>query len=252
QHERIHGGGASGDRPASGEDDLAMNQAARILVVDDTPHNVKLLVDLLSVKGYRVNSAASGPEALHSISEDTPDLVLLDIVMPGMSGYDVCKQIRANGKTAALPVVMVTSLDPREEKIRGLECGADDFLTKPINQAELLARVRTSLRVKSLYDTVQDQAAQLAQWDKELEQRLAQRVSPLDRLSQLKRFFPPQLVELIVSGNVDDPLKTHRREVTVAFLDLRGFTAFTDSAEPEEIIGFLRDYHREMGRLIHA
>ena len=229
-----------------------MNEDAKILVVDDTPHNVKLLVDLLSAKGYQVRTANSGTEALRSIAEQTPDLVLLDVIMPEMTGYEVCTKIRADTRTAALPVVLVTSLDPREEKIRGLDCGADDFLTKPINQAELLARVRTLLRVKSLYDTVQEQAAQLSHWNKELEQRVAQQVSQLERLSQLKRFFPPQLVDLIIAGNVDDPLKTHRREVTVAFLDLRGFTAFTDSAEPEEIMGFLREYHREMGRLIHA
>ncbi len=229
-----------------------MSEAKHILVVDDTPHNIKLLVDLLSAKGYQVKSASSGPQALASIAEETPDLVLLDVIMPEMTGYEVCKQIRENPKTAALPVVLVTSLDPREEKVRGLEVGADDFLTKPINQPELLARVRTLLRVKSLYDTVQEQAAQLSQWNQELEQRVAAQVSQLERLSQLKRFFPPQLVELIVAGNVDDPLKTHRREVSVVFLDLRGFTAFSDSAEPEEIMGFLREYHREMGRLIHA
>jgi class 3 adenylate cyclase len=229
-----------------------VNETRTILVVDDTPLNVKLLADVLSVQGYRVQMASSGAEALRSIAEQMPDLVLLDVVMPEMTGYDVCKQIRENPRTAALPVVLVTSLDPREEKIRGLEVGADDFLTKPINQPELLARVRTLLRVKSLYDTVQEQAAQLSQWNKELEQRVAQQVSQLERLSGLKRFFPSQLVELIVAGDVEDPLKTHRREVTVAFLDLRGFTAFSDSAEPEEIIGFLREYHREMGRLIHA
>jgi class 3 adenylate cyclase len=229
-----------------------MSEAKKILVVDDTPHNVKLLVDLLGAKGYQVKSATTGAEALRSIAEETPDLVLLDIVMPEMDGFEVCKRIRADDKTAALPVVLVTSLDPREEKIRGLECGADDFLTKPINQAELLARVRTLLRVKSLLDTVQEQAAQLSEWNKELEQRVAQQVAQLERMSQLKRFFPPQLAELIVAGDVDDPLKTHRREVTVAFLDLRGFTAFTDSAEPEEIMGFLGQYHGDMGRLIHA
>ena len=229
-----------------------MTQSAKILVVDDTPHNVKLLADLLGAKGYRVETATSGAEALSKIAAGAPDIVLLDVVMPGMTGYEVCKTLRADEKTAALPIVLVTSLDPLEEKIKGLEVGADDFLTKPINQAELLARVRTLLRVKSLYDTVQEQASQLAHWNKELEQRVAQQVAQLDRLSQLKRFFPPQLVEMIVAGSVEDPLKTHRREVTVAFLDLRGFTAFADSSEPEEVMGFLREYHREMGRLIHA
>jgi len=221
-----------------------MNQTGKVLVVDDTPHNVKLLVDLLTAKGYQLSTATSGPEALERIAQVQPDIVLLDVVMPGMTGYDVCRKVRENPQTAALPVVLVTSLDPAQEKIKGLEAGADDFLSKPINQAELLARVRTLLRVKSLYDEVQ-------QLNRDLNEKASRLAADLTRMSQLKRFFPPQLAELIVAGDVEDPLKTHRREVTVAFLDLRGFTAFADASEPEEVISFLGDYHREMGKLIH-
>jgi adenylate cyclase len=170
--------------------------------------------------------------------------------MPGMSGYEVCRKIRDNPATGILPVVMVTSLDPAQERIRGLEAGADDFLTKPVNQAELMARVRSLVRVKQLYDTVQSQAAQLAEWNKTLEQRVSEQVSQLDRLGRLKRFFSSQLAELIVAGDAEDPLKSHRREVTVVFLDLRGFTAFAETAEPEEVMGVLREYHAEMGKLI--
>jgi class 3 adenylate cyclase len=176
--------------------------------------------------------------------------VLLDVMMPEMSGYEVCRKIRDNPATGILPVVMVTSLDPAQERIRGLEAGADDFLTKPVNQAELMARVRSLVRVKQLYDTVQSQAAQLAEWNKTLEQRVSEQVSQLDRLGRLKRFFSPQLAELIVAGDAEDPLKSHRREVTVVFLDLRGFTAFAETAEPEEVMGVLREYHAEMGKLI--
>ena len=224
----------------------------KILVVDDTPQNVKLLADVLTVKGYAVTTAASGAEALERIQSQRPDLVLLDVVMPGMSGYEVCRRIRETPETGLLPVVMVTALDPSEERVKGLEAGADDFLTKPINQPELLARVRSLLRIKALHDTVQSQAAELAELNRTLTRRVEAQVAELERLSRLKRFFSPQLAELIVAGGAEDPLKTHRRDVTVVFLDLRGYTAFTETAEPEEVMGVLREYHAEMGTLILA
>jgi adenylate cyclase len=160
-----------------------------------------------------------------------------------MSGYDVCRKIRENPVTAMLPVVMVTALDPTQERVKGIEAGADDFLTKPINQPELLARVKSLLRIKVLHD-------ELADWNRTLEQRVEQQLAQLDRLERLKRFFSPQLAELIVSGETEDPLKSHRREITVVFLDLRGFTAFAETAEPEEVMAVLREYHTVMGRLI--
>ena len=149
--------------------------SAHILVVDDTPANVKLLVDVLAAKGYRLSAAASGEEAVARIAEQMPDLVLLDIMMPGLSGYDVCRRIRANPATALLPVVLCTSLDPKQERINGIEAGADDFLPKPINQAELFARVRSLLRIKTLQDEVKSQAAQLAEWNRTLEERVPSR-----------------------------------------------------------------------------
>ena len=227
-----------------------MKAPTKLLVVDDTPKNVKLLADILTAKGYNVVTAASGSEALSLIEVEKPDLVLLDVVMPEMSGYDVCRRIRSNSATEVLPVVMVTALDPGEERIKGIEAGADDFLTKPINQAELLARVKSLIRIKELYDTVQHQAAELEDLNKNLEHRVEDQVGQLERLGRLKRFFSPQLAELILSGGTEDPLKTHRREITVVFLDLRGFTAFAETAEPEELMAVLRDYHTEMGKLI--
>jgi len=220
-----------------------MTTPAKILVVDDTPQNVKLLADLLSVKGYAVLTARSGREALEIVDKECPDLVLLDVVMPEMSGYEVCRKIRDNPATTILPVVMVTALDPAQERLKGLEAGADDFLTKPINQAELLARVRSLLRIKELYD-------QLGELNRTLERRVEEQVAQLERLGRLKRFFSPTLAELIVAGDAEDPLKSHRREITVVFLDLRGFTAFAETSEPEEVMGVLREYHAEMGKLI--
>ena len=227
-----------------------MRTPPKILVVDDTPKNVKLLADVLSAKGYAVATASSGAEALAQVEAEKPDLVLLDVVMPEMSGYEVCRQIRVQPGAEILPVVMVTALDPAEERIKGLEAGADDFLSKPIHQAELLARVRSLLRIKELYETVQAQAAELAGWNQTLERRVEEQVAQLERLGRLKRFFSPQLAELIVTGGTDDPLKTHRRDITVVFLDLRGFTSFAENVEPEEVMAVLRDYHGEMGKLI--
>ena len=229
-----------------------MNTPAKILVVDDTLANVKLLSDLLTFHGYQVMTAASGAEALEKVTAEDPDLVLLDIIMPGMNGYEVCRTIRKNPVTEILPVVMVTSLDPAEERIHGLEAGADDFLAKPVDEQELLVRIRSLLRIKELYDTVQIQSAQLSEWNKTLEQRVQDQVKQIGRLGRLKRFFSPQLADLIIAGGTDDPLKAHRREVTVVFLDLRGFTAFTEVSEPEEVIAVLNEYHVEMSKLILA
>jgi class 3 adenylate cyclase len=197
--------------------------AQKILVVDDTPQNIKLLGDLLRSKGYEVTTAANGEQALESIAKAPPDLVLLDIMMPGISGYDVCRKLRENPATALLPIVLATSLDPNQERVKGIEAGADDFLSKPVNQAELFARVKSLLRIKALQD---------------------------ERLTRLKSFFSPQLAEAIAAGKGEDVLKTHRREITVQFFDLRGFTAFTDNAEPEEVMELLRAYHSPLGKIV--
>ena len=223
---------------------------SHILVVDDVDKNVKLLADVLEVKGFRVSTAASGEEALQCIAADAPDLVLLDVMMPGLSGYDVCRAIRADPLHAVLPVVLVTALDPAQERIKGLEAGADDFLSKPVNQAELMARVRSLLRIKLLYDEVQRQRAELLGWNQTLEQRVADGIQQLERLSRLKRFFSPQLADAIVAGGEAALLQAHRREISVVFIDLRGFTSFTDRAEPEEVMEMLGTFHAVMGRLV--
>ena len=226
--------------------------SAHILVVDDVAKNVKLLADVLALRGYRVTTAASGEEALACVKAEPPDLLLLDVMMPGLSGYDVCRAIRADPAYAVLPVVLVTALDPAQERVKGLEAGADDFLSKPVNQAELMARVRSLLRIKQLYDEVQRHKAELQGWNATLEQRVAEGVQQLERVGRLKRFFSPQLAEAILAGGADDPLKSHRREITVVFLDLRGFTAFTETADPEEVMAVLAQYHAAMGRLVLA
>ena len=125
---------------------------ARILVVDDTPLNVKLLAAKLEHEYYVVATATNGPKALELITAEPPDLVLLDVMMPGMDGFEVCRQIKADAATAHIPVVMVTALTETEDRVKGLQAGADDFLSKPIEPISLLARVRSLLRLKTLMD----------------------------------------------------------------------------------------------------
>jgi class 3 adenylate cyclase/CheY-like chemotaxis protein len=227
-------------------------EPARLLVVDDTPHNVKLLADILGARGFAVATAASGEEALAKIAAEPPDLVLLDVMMPGLSGYDVLRRLRAQPETALLPVVLVTSLDPHEERVKGIEAGADDFLQKPIHQPELMARVRSLLRIKSLQDEVKRQAAELAQWNATLEARVSACVAEIEGLGRLKRFFSVPVAQAIVSEGEAALLAPHRRDICAAFLDLRGFTAFTDRAEPEEVMSVLSEFHGAMGPIIDA
>ena len=222
---------------------------ARVLVVDDQPPNVRLLEAILTPRGYEVSSASSGEEALGKIAASEPDLVLLDIVMPGMDGYEVCRTIRERTETAYLPVVMVTASGD-EQKVKALEAGADDFLTKPINQSELLARVASLARIKRYQDTIKRQSAELAGWNRELETRVETQVAQIERMSRLRRFLSPQLAELIVDSGDESFLESHRREIVVLFCDLRGFTPFAEASEPEEVMGVLKQYHEALGDLI--
>jgi adenylate cyclase len=220
-----------------------------VLVVDDVPQNVRLLDAILSPRGYRVLAADSGEDALRKLKENKPDIVLLDIVMPGMDGYQVCQRIRENPSTAFLPVVMITASGD-QEKIRALEAGADDFVTKPFDQSELLARVRSLVRIRRYHDTIEKQSAELAAWNRELEQRVTAQVEELERVGRLRRFLSPQLADLILSSGDESCLDSHRREITVVFCDLRGFTAFAETSEPEEVMDVLREYHAALGDLI--
>jgi len=129
------------------------SQEAKILVVDDVPQNVRLLELNLKAEGYQVVAAYSGQEALEKVRTEDPDLVLLDIMMPVMDGYEVCRRLRKNKRTRALPIVMITAYQRGvKKKIEALDAGADDFITKPFDRYEVLARVRSLLRVKRLYD----------------------------------------------------------------------------------------------------
>jgi class 3 adenylate cyclase/CheY-like chemotaxis protein len=224
----------------------------RILVVDDTAANVHILQLRLGAQGYEVLTATDGEKALAMAREARPDLILLDVMMPKVDGLEVCRRLRADPAFPFTPIIMVTAKADPKDVVAGLEAGGDEYLTKPVDQTALVARVKSMLRIKELHDSTEAMAAQLSEWNRTLEERVQTQVTQLDRLSRLKRFFSPQLADLIVDGGAEDPLKTHRREVTVVFLDLRGFTAFAETAEPEEVMGVLREYHGAMGALILA
>jgi class 3 adenylate cyclase len=174
-----------------------------------------------------------------------------------MDGIDVCRHLKADASLPFMPIIMVTAKADSKDVVAGLEAGADEYLTKPLDQAALVARVKSMLRIKALHDTVQEQATrleaqsmQLAEWNRTLEQRVQEQLAELERVGRLKRFFSPQLAELVVSSGGEKLLESHRREITVVFCDLRGFTAFSETAEPEEVMGVLREYHTALGALI--
>jgi adenylate cyclase len=228
-----------------------MRDVPLILAVDDTPQNLDLLTRRLRSQGYEVATAADGEAALARVTELAPDLVLLDIMMPKLDGIETVRRLKADPEHRHIPVILVTAKSDPQDVIEGLDAGGDDYLTKPIDHAALLARVRSMLRIKRLHDTVQDQARELAEWNRMLEQRVDEQVEHIARMERLRRFLPPQVADLVIArqGGID-PLESHRRDVTVVFGDLRGFTSFTETAEPEEVIAVLREYHAAVGELV--
>ena len=220
-----------------------MHSPPRILIVDDNETNRDILVTRLGVHGYELLQAADGEEALAATKQHQPDLILLDVMMPKLDGIEVTKRIKADKSMPFTPIILVTAKADSKDIVAGLDAGADEYLTKPVDQMSLVARVKSVLRIKELHDTVND-------WNKTLEQRVADQVGELERVGRLKRFLAPQVAELLLSSG-EDITKSHRRDISVVFCDLRGFTAFAETAEPEEVMGVLGEYHACLGTLIH-
>ena len=227
-----------------------MRDTPRILIVDDNPVNVKILQTRLTAEGYDIVTAHDGEQALAVARREQPDLILLDVMMPRLDGLEVCRRLRGDATFPFTPIILVTAMADSKDVVAGLDAGGDEYLVKPVDHAALMARVRSMLRIKSLHDTVQDLAAEVKEWNASLERRVAEQVGELERVGRLRRFFSPQLADLIVDGGADDPLKSHRREITVVFLDLRGFTAFAEVAEPEEVMGVLGEYYQTTGKIV--
>ena len=209
-----------------------------------------MLCALLEADGHKATVAENGRLGLEAITAKPYDLVLLDVMMPEMNGYQVLEQLKADPNLRDIPVIVLSALDEIGSVVRCIELGAEDYLPKPFDPVLLRARIGACLEKKRLRDQEVRLRNEVEEWNKRLEQRVQEQVTQLEKLSRLKRFFSPQLAELIVSGEADDPLKTHRRELTVVYLDLRGFTAFAETAEPEEVMGVLHEYHAAMGKLI--
>jgi adenylate cyclase len=246
---------AGGEGRPAGEGAAGATGSSRgvILVVDDDQGNRDLLARRLAREGFAVRTAADGQGALEVLAtpaEPPIDLVLLDVMMPGIDGYEVLRRLKGAPALRELPVLMISALDEVGSVVRCIELGAEDYLPKPFDPVLLRARIGACLEKKRFRDLEARHARELAEWNRTLEQRVAEQVGQVERLARLKRFFSPQLAELILAGGATDPLASHRVEVTVVFLDLRGFTAFAETADPEEVMGILREFHAAMGRLI--
>lgn len=229
---------------------MTVRSRPQILIADDNADNIDIFKTRLERHGYDIVTVLDGEKALAAARQYRPDLILLDVMMPKMDGVAVCRELKSDPSMDFTPVVMITAKSATLDIVTALDAGADEYLIKPVDHSALVARVKSMLRIKALSDTVQEQNAELARWNGALEARVNEQLQQLEKLTRLKRFFSPHLAEAILAGDADDPLATHRREVVVVFLDLRGFTAFAETAAPEEVMRVLREYHAEMGRFI--
>lgn len=235
-----------------------MRQPPLILVIDDDADNRDIVSRRLEAQKFQIASAVDGIDGLDKIRELNPDLVICDVTMPRMDGIEVVRQVKADKSLPFIPVILLTARGDLADIVAGLDQGADDYLVKPAEPAALLARVRAMLRIKALQDKIADQAVQLEQQTIELaglnatlEARVAAQVEEIGRISELKRFLTPQLAELIVTPGNARLLESHRRDIVALFCDLRGFTAFAETSEPEDVMSVLRQYHSVVGPLIH-
>ena len=223
-----------------------------LLVVDDIDDNRFALTRRLAREGYtNLATASDGVAALQLLSSKPFDLVLLDIMMPNMNGYEVLEKMKGSDELRYIPVIMISAVDEFDSVVRCIELGAEDYLPKPFNPTLLRARVGASLQRKRLHDQVRAQASELAAWNRTLEERVQQQLAEIERVSRLKRFLSPQVANLILTSGDDSVLASHRRAITVLFCDLRGFTAFSETADPEEVMSVLAEYHAVLGSLIH-
>ena len=205
---------------------------ATILVVDDEARNVRLMEAILAPRGYTVVTAYNGEEALQQVQSQRPDLILLDVMMPGMNGFEVCRSLKDNADTCLIPVVIMTALGQTEDRIKGIEAGADDFLTKPVNRDELLARIRTSLRLKRAID---------------------QQVSLLQNVQKHLVKFVPQSVTRLIAANPEAPeLEKKEQDVSVLFVDISGYARLSELLPREDMNLIIERYFSSFLDCIHS
>ncbi|MBI3581475.1 MAG: response regulator [Nitrospinae bacterium] len=250
-----------------------------VLAVDDTEDNLFLLTHVLG-DVYQVRTASNGAEALKEVASDPlPDLVLLDIMMPGMDGYEVIARMKSTARTKDVPVIFLTAKADAKTEKKGLELGASDFISKPINPDILLARVRTQLALKSVSDILRDQNEFLEQEVRrrtsevlaiqeeknrvnrlyqeslenaksELEQKVEQRTAFIKRT--FGRYVSDEVVELLLENPAGLKLGGESRVVTVMMTDLRGFSVISELLHPEKVVDLLNGYFMDMNKVIHA
>ncbi len=221
-----------------------ITERPRILLVDDEKEIAQVISRLLDIHGFDVTLAHTAQEALDSMETQLPELVLSDVVMPGKDGYALCGEIRRRYEDKVVPIILITGKDWSGERARGLEAGADDLITKPIDKNELLNRIHSLVKMKTLHDSVESQAHKLAAKGAELETKVNVQTN---QLGQLKRFFSPQIADFVLSHASEAVFQSRRKDVTVVFLDLRGFTAFAEKALPEQVMEVLGEYYATAG-----
>jgi adenylate cyclase len=217
---------------------------ASVLVVDDDAVNRAMLVGLLERDGHRVTTATDGRQAMEALARDPFDVVLLDVLMPEMDGYEVLQAMKADDQLRHIPVVMITALDDVASAVRCIELGADDYLAKPFDPILLGARVRAGLNKKRLHDLELEHMQEMARLNQRLEARVEEQMGELVRTGELKRFLPQQVAQGLLDGQLEPGFE--RRKVTLLFADMVGFTDLSDSLEPEELSAVLNEYLREM------
>ena len=220
-----------------------------ILYAEDNADLRRHVRDLLAPH-YNAFVAADGRDAIELARARPPDLILSDLMMPHMSGRELLEAVRSYDELRAIPVILLTARAGIDARIESLDAGADDYISKPFDEAELLARIRSLLRIKEYQDTIRAQAEELAQWNRTLSARVEQQVEEIERIGRLRRFLSPQVADAILSAGNETAMESHRREITVVFSDLRGFTHFSEVTEPEEVMRVLREYHAGMGEII--
>jgi adenylate cyclase len=222
------------------------SESAWILVIDDDPVNRQMLTRLLEQDGYRVDTASNGRQGLEMLNTDPFDVVLLDLVMPELDGYEVLRQIKSAEALKHLPVLMITAVDDVASAARCIEAGAEDYLPKPFDPVVLRARISASLGRKRMHDLETQHLAEMARLNRRLESRIEEQMAELVRTGELRRFLPHQVADSLLAGALTPDARFERRRVTALFADLVGFTDLSETLEPEELAEVLNAYLREM------
>jgi signal transduction histidine kinase/class 3 adenylate cyclase/CheY-like chemotaxis protein len=247
----LEGAGSGGDvEEANAAAEAAFDPTKQTILYAEDNADLRDHVRDLLAPHYNVFVAPDGREALELARARPPDLILTDMMMPHVSGRDLLSAVRVDETLQAVPVILLTARAGVGARIESLDAGADDYVSKPFDESELRARIRSLLRVKEYQDTIRAQAEELAQWNRTLSTRVEQQVEEIDRMGRLRRFLSPQVADAILSAGAETALESHRREITVVFCDLRGFTRFSEVTEPEEVMRVLREYHAAMGAII--